>query len=314
VSKPFLNIISTAIVTVVIALAGIVFPFSSFIWGVPIAVITAREGVKPGVLAAVLSLLVLVYFIPLRLAVSYAVQFGSLGLTLGFFLSRGDSWRQVFLKTAAVYLPVTLLVFVLPYGLDGFSGDIAEKMSGEINSVITLWEEEGLIDTLPPQAGSVEELKQAMQTAVHWVVRLLPALLVISSLAAAFFNFLLVRWRLNKRGVQAPDFPGFTHWWVPWYTSWGMVIGLGLALLGDYVSNNTIFSVGLNLVVLHLPLAVIIGLSVSVFLFTRLKSTLVQAAVIFTCFFYLPLTVGLILLVGVFDPLFDFRKIHFKRA
>lgn len=310
-SKPlYFKIISTALLTAFITFAGIVFPFSSFLWGVPIGVITAREGVRPGVLAALLSLLILALLVTPQWAVISAVQFGGLGIALGYFLKQEDSWQYALLKTAAVYLLVSLLVFVVPYGIGTSFGSIATELSGNINNLIALWEEEGLIDTLPQQVGSAEEIKLAMEAAVNWVVRLFPSLLTISVLGAAFFNFLITRWALNKRDCPVPDFPPFRRWWMPWYTSWAAVLGLGLALLGDYLGNNTIFTVGLNLIVLHLPFALFIGLSVSVFLFTRIRSLLFQAFIIFTAFFYLPVTAGIVLLVGVFDPLFDFRKIH----
>lgn len=310
-SKPlYFNIISTALLTVIITFAGIVFPFSSFMWGVPIAVMTAREGVRPGVLAALLSFLMLALLVTPQWAGISLFQFGSLGIVLGYFLKQEGSWQQVFFKTAAVYLLISLLVFVLPYSMGTNTGNISAELSSNINNLIALWEKEGLIEALPQQVGSVEEIKLAMETAVNWVIRLLPSLLMISALGATFFNFLIARWTLNKRDYPVPDFPPFRGWWVPWYTSWGAVIGLGLALLGDYLSNNSIFTVGLNLIVLHLPLALFIGLSVSAFLFTKIRSLLFQAFIIFTAFFYLPITVGLILLAGVFDPLFDFRKIH----
>lgn len=313
-SKPFyLKIILSALLTVIICFFGIVFPLlTSFLWAWPIALLTAREGVRPGLLAAVLSMVLLALLIAPQWAAASALQFGSLGLVLGYCFSRVNSFKQILLKAAAVSLVVTLLVFLVPHWGANASADIAREMSGNIDNLVAMWEDMGLAESLNQQDTTIEELKSVLDTAVHWFIRLLPSLLVISALGSAFFNFLASRWSLKKKGYPLAEFPAFIKWWVPWYTSWTAVIGLGLALLGDYVNISSILTVGLNLIVLHLPLAFIIGLSVGVYMFSRIKSTLFQAAVIFAGFFYLPVTVLLVLLVGVFDPLFDFRKIHFK--
>ena len=311
----YLNIVSTAILTVIFAFGGMFFPlFSTFFWAAPIGVLTAREGLKPGLLAGVLSFVILALLISPQWAASSALQFAGIGLVMGHYLSKGGSFREVLLKTAAVSLVLTFLLYMLPYLHSNATRDLGAELSKNIDSVIAMWNDMGLMESLNQQEMSIVELKESLQTAVSWFIRLLPSLLVIFALGAAFFNFLGARWALKKKGYSLPEFPGFIRWWVPWYTSWGVVLGLGLALLGDYVGIDTIFTLGLNLVVLHLPVAVIIGLSVFGFVLVKIKSRLFQAAVIFAGFFYLPLTAVLLLLVGVFDPLFDFRKIHLKRV
>lgn len=309
----YLRVFSVAILTTIIAFLGLVFPLlSTFIWSAPVAVLTAREGLKPGVLAAGLAFLMLAFLISPGWAAVSAIQFGSIGLVLGNLLRKGNSFGRILLSTAGVSLSLTGLIFLLPVIQGSAPGGLAAELSKNTEDVIAIWRDIGFLDNLNQQGISLQEIKETLQTAVNWLIMLLPSMIVISSLGAAFFNFLAARWGLKRKGYPLSEFPGFKKWWVPWYISWSVILGLGLALLGDYVGIRTIFITGVNLVCVHVPVAFIVGLSVLTFLITKIQSTLFRAVIIFVGFFYFPLTVVLLLLVGVFDPLFDFRKIHLK--
>lgn len=306
------EIIGVAVLTVLIAFLGIMFPLlASFFWAVPIGVFTARKGLMPGGLAVVVAGGLLAFLVYPQWALLSALQFGSLGLVLGYLFSKGSSSKTILIQAIAVSLVVTLVAFVIPYFPGNPFTTVSAELSANIDQVIAAWERAGIWDNLL-QEYSAGELKEMIQEVVSWFGRLLPALLAVSAIGSAFFNFLVSRWALARKDYQVAKFPSFRKWWVPWPVSWVAVIGLGLALLGDYVSAGSILILGLNLVVLHFPVAFIIGMAIVVFYFTKIKSLLFQAALVFMAFFYLPLTVLLIAILGAFDPLFDFRKVHFK--
>ncbi len=313
VSKSLVSqIISTTVLTVLIAFIGIMLPLlASFFWAVPIAVLVARKGLMPGLLAAVAAFGLLAFLVYPQWALLAALQFGSLGLVLGYFFSKGSSLKTVLIQAIAVSLVVSLVVFVMPYFPANPVEAVRAELSGSIDEVISAWESAGFLDNLPREYSS-EELNEMLQEVVGWFASLLPSLLAVSALGAAFFNFLVSRRVLDRKDYEVAKFPPFREWWVPWQISWVAVIGLGLALLGDYLNAGLIRIFGLNLVVLHFPVALIIGIAVVVFYFSRIKSWLFQAALAFMALFYLPLTVLLTAILGAFDPLFDFRKIHFK--
>lgn len=307
------NIIVSSVITVIIGFFSIFFPLlSAFFWAAPVAVLTAREGLKPGLVAAVLSFAVLALLVSPYWAAVSAVQFGSIGLALGFLLSKDSSFGQILLIITVLALILTSLFFFFPLlqenGWTGLEAEISKITDG----VMDMWQEIGFMESLKQQGVSAEEIKSSIQRAANLFVMLLPSIVGFFALGTAFFNFLAARWALNRAGDSLTDFPSFTQWWVPWYMSWGIILGLGLALLGDYVDIRTIFVVGVNLLCLQLPVALVIGFSVSAFLIRKIPSKAIKIVIFIAGFFYLPLTITVMLLVGVFDPLFDFRKIHLK--
>ncbi|HHX95710.1 MAG TPA: YybS family protein [Clostridia bacterium] len=307
------NVVLSGIFTVIIAFFGLFFPLiSDFFWAAPIAVLTARDGLKPGILAVVFSFAALAFFVSPYWAAVSAVQFGSIGLLLGYFLSKKSSFERILLFTAVLSLVLTCLFSFWPLVQDDGLAGLTADLSRNTDRIMNMWQDMGLLESLEQQGVSAEEVKESFQTAVNWFIRLLPAILVFSALGTAFFNFLAARWGLKRIGYSLSEFPPFTRWWLPWYLSWGIIIGLGLALLGDYVSIRTIFTAGVNLVLVHMPAALVVGFSVCAFLVGKIQSRVIKIVLLIAGVFYLPLTIIIMLLVGVFDPLFDFRKIHFK--
>lgn len=316
--KPLLfrGVPSTVIFTVFLAFSSVYIPilglFSRLIWSVPLAVLTAQAGLRRGVLASVISLIWLGLAISPVWAAITAFQFAGIGLVLGILMTKGTSSGRMIAITTAVSILITLLVFVVPVVTDDSFSGFAVEFRNTTNEVYKLWEDAGLVDRLQEQGMSGQEIRESLESAVDWVIRLLPALMATSALGIAFFNFLGARSVLRKTGFSVPGFPVFSRWYVPWHLSWAVIGGLGLTLLGDYVGNKTIFTAGQNIVFICVPAAFIIGLSTAAYMFSKVHSKVFKACVVFGSFFYLPLTVMLLLLIGVFDPLFDFRKIHFK--
>jgi len=307
---------SAVISTVFLAFTSIYIPilglFAPFIWAVPTAVLTAQAGLRQGFLAAFLSFLWLGLSISPVWAAMVALQFAGIGLVLGSNLRKSISSGQVIARTVAVSFLVSGLIFVTPMLLGNSQGSAAAHLHGSTGEILSTWDEMGLLDRLQEQGISREEVKESLETAVSWIIRLMPAILTANALGTAFASFLVARMILIKAGVQVSVFPSFRRWYVPWYGSWAAVVGLGLALLGDYVGNNPIMIAGQNIVYVCLPVALTIGLSVAVFWLSKGPTRLFRVFVALAAFFYLPVTIMLLVLVGVFDPLFDFRKIHFK--
>lgn len=304
------------ILTVFLAFSSIYIPilglFAPFIWAVPTAVLTAQAGFRQGSLAAFLSFLWLGLTISPVWAAMSALQFAGIGLVLGSNLRKSISSGQVVANTMAVSFLVSGLIFVAPMLMGNPQGSVAAQLHGNTGEILSTLEEMGFLDQVQEQGISQEDVKDSLETAVNWIIRLMPAIFTANAMGTAFVSFLVARVILIKAGTQVSVFPSFRRWYVPWYGAWVAVVGLGLALLGDYVGNDLIMTVGQNIVYVCLPVALTIGLSVAVFWLSKAPTKLFRVFVALAAFFYLPVTIMLLVLVGVFDPLFDFRKIHFK--
>jgi len=283
-------------------------PICSLLWAVPTIVLTARWGIPMGLINVGVSWLVLTLLMGPVLSFFPAIQFGSLGLTSGLLFRREKSSGKIIAAGVLVTMLVVGIILYFPLVMGIFHGEGMEAFYGRANAVLEAWEKAGLLEQFEDQGISRSEIEKSLKKAVVWTFYLLPSIIATYSAASSFCNFLGARTVLLRMGFKVPDFPPFYEWRIPWYSSWVVIIGLGLALLGDYIKVQPLFVVGLNLLIIYLPIAFIIGLAVGAGFFSRIKSHFIKLIIFTTGLIYLPFTIFLLLLLGVFDPLLNFRK------
>ncbi|NLO88750.1 MAG: DUF2232 domain-containing protein [Clostridia bacterium] len=287
-------------------------PFCSLLWAVPTMVVTARWGILMGLVNVAVSWVMLSVLMGPWLSFFPVLQFGSLGLISGLLLNKGKSSGRIIAAGMIVSMLVVGSILYFPILMGIFQEEGMGAIYGKANAFLEAWEEAGLLEQFEKQGISRDELERSLRAAVVWTVSLLPSIIATYSAASSFCNFLGARAVLLRKGFEVPKFPPFREWRVPWYSSWVVISGLGLALLGDFIKVRSLFVMGLNLIILYMPLAFIIGLSVGVNFYGRIKSHFVKLIILFTAIIYLPFTLILLLLLGVFDPLLNFRKLQSK--
>lgn len=130
--KPLLRGVPSAVIfTVFLAFASVYIPilglFTTFIWAVPTAVLTARTGLGQGMLAAILSFAWLAFTVSPAWASMAALQFAGIGLVLGFLLRKSNSSSRVIIITVVVSLLITGAVFSFPLLLGNTPGSFAGR-------------------------------------------------------------------------------------------------------------------------------------------------------------------------------------------
>jgi uncharacterized protein YybS (DUF2232 family) len=126
-----------------------------------------------------------------------------------------------------------------------------------------------------------------------------PALLGISATITAIFNYYISAWYLRRRGLNIEIYKPFNRWYLP---RWIVSILIILSLL---MRSNTIF---LNINIYLFFLSFLQGFSVLMYyLSAKSSSFLLKAFVVFLIFLFPPVPIVLILL-GLLDMWFNFRK------
>jgi len=287
--------------------------FSIFLWAVPITVLTVKSGIGYGVMGVTVAGILLALFINPGWSAFTTVQIGSLGLLVGYLLRRGSTSGHVIVAGTAVAVFTTGLLLFLPLLLGFFHGSGLDNIYNRADEIVEIWQEMGLLDQLQQQGITRKEIEESVRRVVDWITKLLPSIVIVTAAGSAFINFLVARAILLRIGFTVPYFPPFKEWRVPWFSSWIVIFGLGLALLGDYLNVKPLLIFGQNILYLYLPVALAIGLSVGVYVYSNFKSQILKLAVLFSAFFYLPLTAILLVFLGIFDPLIDFRKFQSRK-
>lgn len=203
-----------AALTVVLGIA-IAFPvvgfFAALCWSVPLTILVTRRGLRPGLLAAAVSGILLAMLMDPTLSLRLMVLLAPPGIVLGYGFHAKWPAAHTFLATFAVSLVSTVAGLGLVFLLSGINplGSEFEAMRSAVSQAIDMQKQSGLSEA--ELAKSKQQLTDMMDT----LSLLAPTLLVLTGLMNTVVTYLLGRFVLKKLGMQTPSLPPFGEWRLP---------------------------------------------------------------------------------------------------
>ncbi len=299
----------TVIITVIGLYMPVLFLITGMITPIPTAVMVYRHGLKKGVLSLTVAfmLLFILYADPITITV-LLIQFGPIGLLFGLLFKNQVSSGKSIAAAAAVSALLTLVVIMLTSALTGVDLlSIENQLSEAFEESIQFYQRTGMFDD-----AAINEMKQSMKTTLHTLTVLLPGILAMSAMFSALITYFLTRAVLTRLKYSTPPMPVFSEWAFPWYTLWGVIVGLTLMLIGDRFGYSGFSIVGKNLLYILGICFSVIGLAVAVYYFKRLRLSKILKGIMVVLLILWPFTPFLLLIIGVLDPLIDFRRLNAK--
>ncbi len=309
---PYRAIIMAALQSAGLYAAGFLIPFlgqvAVLFVPVPLVVLFLREGRRAGYFALLLAAgfaaalgwwqaAVLLFFL----------SFGLMAIGLAEGMARGMKAEQaVFLGGT---LPVAALLLVLSVLLMKSGKNpvaVAEQyLRSMINDARDVYTKLGLTEV-------VQTLSMITEPVVRTVVRLLPGILLSTSLLQAASCYGMARAIVLRRNPTSPlaSQPTLAAWHAPDGLVWGLIVTLVLVAWGVIDPSRTAaFYVGLNLAFLFALVYLVQGISVLEHVFRKAKIPVLWRSFLHTIILALPVVV-LIIPLGIIDIWADFRKVR----
>ncbi|KUO52940.1 MAG: hypothetical protein APF76_02135 [Desulfitibacter sp. BRH_c19] len=308
-----------AALAAMIALIGFYIPpfqvITVFVWLVPIIVVAVRRDFYTGILALITSAILLMILATPWRAFIFIVQFAGLGVVFSYYFSKRAEFSKIIMMGTIVVAISTVISFLLSFLIMGFSiADLTAAFEETTDSVIIMYESMGVLDRLQEQGLTIEEIRNTIMSMSNLLVKLIPATMVIYGMTVAFITYFITRKVLQKLTIQVSQLPMFRYWQIPWYFIWGVIVGLALLLYGDFRSWEVGSIIGMNIMYMYFPILFIQGLSVLAFYYNKWKiSILLKVLLLVIIVLNIPLTLMVLLITGLFDPLFNYRKIGYMK-
>jgi hypothetical protein len=186
---------------------------------------------------------------------------------------------------------------------EGFNGQNPDL----IDSIMSQYKNMGLLTSLQDQGLTESELRIMVEQALSYYGMIIPGLAAVSSIIEfGVIYYFFVRWIVHSGEGRIP----FSHWRLPWYAVWGSIAALGCYLLGDEFSWIVLRGLGLNLLVVYTAVTLVIGISVYFYFLQSPKvPRLIKWIMILGNIFYFMISLISIILLGLFDLVFNFRRL-----
>jgi len=296
----------------VIGLAGIYLPplyfIATILLPLPVMMLVLRFDIRYAALGLTAAGLFLTLLITRNMeATFYVLQFGLLGIFYGLlFKNRVAPGKNI---AAGILCSVALTLFyaVCFYLLTGNSPFVlGEEGRQAAEQWLAANQSAGLFNDLP-----AEWQVSFGERVIATFELLIPGQYVVTAAAEAAFTYLIAAAYLRRINYILPPSPAFTALSLPWYSVWGLIIGLALTLAGDLFSWAPAAKIGKNILFILFYLYLILGLSVSAYFFRKVNlAKPIKFFLLILSAVYLPFSIMIILLLGVVDPLVNLRRLQ----
>lgn len=314
-TKPLVDAAILAAVAVVIGVAGAIIPavgvVSLFFWPLPLIILQMKHGMRLTVMALIVTAALTILIIGPLQALSIVGAMGFVALAYGYAFRKRMEPIRAYLLGGVGLAAGLLLIFGLAYLVTGRNPalDVWSLMEASYNQVLKSYGA-----SLPP--GQVTLLQNQIAWTKTVVTRYASALLVGSGFIYALLQYALAESLLPRFGLTVRPFPAFARWQLPLLPVlliWAPALVVSRAserfpVLAPYVP------AAINIFYLCSLVFVIEGLSVAYFYLTRLGVTKGLRVTIIVLLFIAPAAMNLAMWFGVFDFLFDYRRLRVRPA
>jgi len=306
--KSLLSLLAAAVITLLLqsvasgagpigVLLNLVVPF-------PIVYLAMRQGLRAAGLATALVLAALLALGGPTSLLAYLLQFGSVSLLLPALLLKSWSWDRAVVATLGLALAIAAaaLVIFTAQQESSLTESIGQYVDSEIKLALNLANDSNLsIEQQDQYRAAVTSMGEFLkQTLPAWTVTVFGAMLLLQV-------FLL---SLRAEGRYLVIGPAFSSWSVPEFLVWPL-IAAGFAVA---FASGVPRLLGLNLLVVFLPIYFLQGLAVVTFFFQKKQVSPMLRALGYTLIAFLNPMPMIVTAIGVFDMWADFRKPRIKKT
>lgn len=308
----------TALMIAVLSFTAVIIPALVFvvglIWTVPLAVLIRKHTLWAGVTALALGAVPLLFMLGSKQAGFILVQFAPLALLYGVSLKNQFSSGKTILTGVILTFFSTVAAFYFLFNWD--LALVVREFQQQTQAALTAYKTMGYMENLEAQGLSEKVIMESMNAFVNTVLRLLPSGLILWSLVIALVNYLTARRIFAKLNYQTPSVPDFRAWHLPWYTIWGLIIGLLCLVFGGEGKGLILQVIGGNLLFIYFYILMVLGVAVCAFFYDNIPfPSLMKIFIIILIVLTLP-QVGLMAfaIIGLVDMVIDIRTIYENRV
>lgn len=285
---------------------GVAWGLWGWIWEILILLSVFWLGLRKGIVPTAFSL-----------AVGYglaALVFRWAGLEqMGYIPWAGlltvAGWERHWPRRVTMFwsLAVTGLLAALP--LVGFvrQGLDPAMLKEIVNTSIASYKSSGMLTTAHQLGVTEAQLQTGLVQMLPVYFSLIPSFAALAGFVEfGFAAYVAERFIRGGERVKVP----FSQWRLPWYAIWGVILGLASYLLGDQFGWLSWKILGMNLMVIYALVALVLGIAVYGYVLKSAKvPRFVKWILLMINLFYFLFSLVALMMFGLFDVVFNFRKL-----
>ncbi len=298
----------TGIMVIFSLIGTFVLPID-IIYPLPAIILAKRHDFKISLMAIISAIAITTMIIGVQAGLYYICLYAPISSVMAFLISKDKKPSFVISAGTITFILSFILIIFLMQLIMGVS--FTEQMEGVFKETFGL--QESIISKFGSIQGDTELLKETYNTLIETIFNIIPAMIIISSLALSALNY-LISYKFSRRlKIDIKPLEDFSKFSLPDNFSIGMLIIIVCMLLlrnTNFVNYDILY---INMVYLLSMVFFIQGLALVRFLFIKYKVSKGIKILVVISFFLIPIVFTIIIFMGVAEILFDFRKLRRRK-
>ncbi|MBW2568143.1 MAG: YybS family protein [Deltaproteobacteria bacterium] len=281
--------------------------FCSLLIPLPVLFYRSKLGRKKGSIVPVASIILMIVITG---EMSTNILFFTELLLLGYILSELIEINLPIDKTifyacsSVLFAGFVGLVFYSNISNTGIIDFVSEHVAENLKLTMELYKNIGMPEE------SIYMFSKSMEDIQYVLVRILPSLIVASTLFVAWANLLLAKSILSIRSLFYPDFGALNQWKAPDSFVW-IIIGCGVTLL---FPDRGVKMLGLNGLIIMMTIYFFQGIAIISFYFEKKRFPRFLRIALYTFVAMQQVILLIVIGLGFFDMWLNFRKLGIKNS
>lgn len=294
--------------TVILALAAVYLPVigmvAALVWALPVIVLVVRHGLRWGIMAVLVSGVIMALLIEPLLSLRMVISFAPTGLMLGVAFRRHWSGARTFGSALLVSIAAKLLSLGLLFLLTSVNPLTLEMnaLQGSFDQSFAVYEQMGM------DPAALEKSRADIANAMEFLSLLLPFVVAIMGLLDVAVGYLVGCRVLKRLGHDVPELPPFSEWHMPLV----FLYIFGFALVGIYWGGSRdikwLYQAALNLNMVAMFAGIVQGLSLMSYVLLRFRVRRAMRLALYVLVLMAGPLSQVLAFTGLFDIIFDYRR------
>lgn len=298
-----------ASIAIVFALISVYLPFLgvivNLIWPVPVLLLGVRHGLKASLMCLTVAGIIIAILINPIQAISVVFGFGFIGISLGYAINqRWSPLKTMMIGSVASLLSkgAVLLISIVLMGINPLTVQLAATGQA-LEQALAIYQ------TLGFTSEQLQAIRTTMETTIGLLKYIMPAGFALASVVDTYLNYLIAKKILARLGNPQPDFLEFRLWQIPGYVLWIYGVSLLLVTFYNQQPDNLLYLIGVNLQMVTNVILLIQGLSIVYYYIHYKNWPNFLKSLIVILLFSSQFLVQVVVLMGAFDVVFDYRRL-----
>ena len=287
------------LITIYVPIIGSIL---NFVLPLPFMMFSAKNNVK-NIIAFFIAAAFISFIAGSFIGLGLMLMYGVIGTVIGYLLQRNRSRATILISSSLIFMAGLVIMYVVSTAF--FKFDIIHEFTDAYKQSAKM--SENLLRSMG-QTDQIDQINKQNAHLIKMLQTLAPSLLILVSIISVF----VIQWIcfpiIKRFGINVQPWGTFRNLSLPKSLLWYYLIAMGIHIFGHPSEGTYLYTALTNVLYILEMFMVLQGLSFVFFIFYQRSVAKGLGALVVILAFMIPIVHYIIMILGITDLGFDFRK------